>query len=196
MYLCCNCGGILWNQPLKITKWAFQGLTFLAPKWPSLSLVPFIGPKKSQAPRKVLILCTGTILNPWNGTFSDFQRVYFLRSHHIYSTGTLIILCQLFSTLFWGLFLVFGMITPPPPHTHTHTHTTHVGVICRRRGRGGAGIGYPGFTHVVGGRGGGRSVLFPAASLVRTQIEFTILPMTLGVSEKKNSKCPMRALEF
>jgi hypothetical protein len=33
---------------------------------------------------------------------------------------------------------------------------------------------------------GGRSFLFPAASLVRTQIEFTILPMTLGVSEKKN----------
>jgi hypothetical protein len=34
---------------------------FLAPKWPSLSLVPFKGPKKSQAPLKVSILCTGTI---------------------------------------------------------------------------------------------------------------------------------------
>jgi hypothetical protein len=35
--------------------------TFLASKWPSLSLVPFKGPKKSQAPRTVSILCTGTI---------------------------------------------------------------------------------------------------------------------------------------
>jgi hypothetical protein len=89
-----------------------------------------LGPKKSRAPRKVEILCKGTILNPWNGPFSDFQRVYFIRSHHIYSTGTLVISCHLFSTLFWGLFLVFGMITPPPP-------TTHVGLICRRRGGGG-----------------------------------------------------------
>jgi len=24
MYLCCKCGGILWNQPLKITKWAIS----------------------------------------------------------------------------------------------------------------------------------------------------------------------------
>jgi hypothetical protein len=41
--------------------------------------------------------------------------------------------------------------------------------------------------------GGGRSVLFPAASLVRTQIELTILPMTLGISEKNQghlNKCP------
>jgi hypothetical protein len=32
--------------------------TFMAPKWPS----PFKGQKKSWATRKVLILCTGTIL--------------------------------------------------------------------------------------------------------------------------------------
>ena len=30
-----------------------------APKWPSLSLMPFKGPKKSQAPHKVSILCKG-----------------------------------------------------------------------------------------------------------------------------------------
>ncbi len=48
----------------------------------------------------------------------------------------------------------------------------------------------------VGGGGGGQSVLFPAASLVRTQNEFTNLPMTLGVSENKNSKCPMGDLEY
>ncbi len=31
--------------------------TFLAPKWPLLVLVPFKGPTKSRAPRKVSILC-------------------------------------------------------------------------------------------------------------------------------------------
>ncbi len=30
---------------------------FLAPKWPSLSLVPLNGPKKSRAPLKFSILC-------------------------------------------------------------------------------------------------------------------------------------------
>ncbi len=39
----------------------FQEATFLSPKWPSLSLEPFKGPKKSRAPRKVSILCKGTI---------------------------------------------------------------------------------------------------------------------------------------
>jgi hypothetical protein len=35
----------------------FEGpVPFLAPKWPMMSLVPFKGPKKSQAPPKVLIL--------------------------------------------------------------------------------------------------------------------------------------------
>jgi hypothetical protein len=33
--------------------------TFLAPKWPSLSLVPFKGPKKSQPTLKVSILTRG-----------------------------------------------------------------------------------------------------------------------------------------
>jgi len=37
----------------------FEGVgneNFLSPKWPSLSLVPFKGPKKSQPPLKVSIL--------------------------------------------------------------------------------------------------------------------------------------------
>ena len=37
------------------------------------------------------------------------------------------------------------------------TPTTHVGLIFRRKRGGGAGIGYPGSTHVVGGGGGGDS---------------------------------------
>ncbi len=73
MQLCCKCGLVLWILPCQITKcgqfkvskWPLvQNLDFLRGprlfwplKWPSLSLVPFKGPKKSWAPQKVKILC-------------------------------------------------------------------------------------------------------------------------------------------
>ncbi len=44
---------------------------FLAPKRPSLSLVPFHSPKKSRVPLKVSILCTFRIIEM--ASFSDFQ---------------------------------------------------------------------------------------------------------------------------
>ncbi len=39
-------------------------------------------------------------------TFSYFQRVYFIMSHHIYSTGSgaLVILFHVSSTVFWGFY--------------------------------------------------------------------------------------------
>jgi hypothetical protein len=42
-------------NPLKITKWGHfkDSSTFLAPKWPSLMLMPFKRPKKSRASQKV-----------------------------------------------------------------------------------------------------------------------------------------------
>jgi len=73
MQRCCKCGLVLWILPCQITKcgqfkdskWSLaQNLDFLRGprlfwplKWPSLSLVPFKGPKKSRAPQKVSILC-------------------------------------------------------------------------------------------------------------------------------------------
>ena len=73
MQLCCKCGLVLWILPCQIIKWVqfkdskwslAQNLDFLRGprlfwplKWPSLSLVPFKGPKKSRAPQKVSILC-------------------------------------------------------------------------------------------------------------------------------------------
>ncbi len=92
------------------------------------------GPKKSRAPWKVEILCKGTILNPWNGPFSDFQRVYFIMSNHIYSTGTLVILCHLFSTLFLGLFWFShtrsaGGVVSPPSNTHVFINGRGEGAI-------------------------------------------------------------------
>ncbi len=82
MYLCCKCGGTLWNQPLKITKWAhfkdskwslctksrlFEGPeTFLAQKMARAIARAILRPKKSRAPRKVEILCKGTVLLPKN----------------------------------------------------------------------------------------------------------------------------------
>ncbi len=41
-------------------------LTLLAPKWPSLLLVPFKGPKKSQPPLKVSILARGHLKGAQN----------------------------------------------------------------------------------------------------------------------------------
>jgi hypothetical protein len=73
MQLCCKCGSVLCILPCQIIKWVpfkdskwslAQNLDFLRGprlfwplKWPSLSLVPFKGPKKSRAPQKVSILC-------------------------------------------------------------------------------------------------------------------------------------------
>ncbi len=48
--------------------------------------------------------------------FCDFQRVYFIISHHINSIGTSVILCHQFSTLFWGLFCFWFVQHPLPPH--------------------------------------------------------------------------------
>jgi hypothetical protein len=52
--------------------------TFLAPKWPWLSLVPFKGPKMSRASRKVKILCRNHLeslnwphLVIWQGRFHN-----------------------------------------------------------------------------------------------------------------------------
>ena len=65
MSLCCKCGGIFGNQPLKITKWGhfkdskwswhkietFLGARdFFGPiKWHERQRGPFLGPKKSNS---------------------------------------------------------------------------------------------------------------------------------------------------
>ena len=65
-----------------------------------------LGPKKSRAPWEIEILFKGTILILEMAPISDFQRANFMMSHHTYSTGTLVILCHLFSTLFLCLFFI------------------------------------------------------------------------------------------
>jgi len=121
MSLCCKCGGMFGNQPLKITKWGhfkdfkwswhkietFWGARdfFGSIKWHERQPGPFVGPKKSRAPQKVEILCKGPFRILEMAPFCDFQRVYFQTSSHIYSTLTLVILCHLFHS-FFGLFFV------------------------------------------------------------------------------------------
>jgi len=121
MSLCGICGGKLWNQPLKITKWGhfedskwsrhkiktLKGARdFFGPlKWHQQG--PFWGPKKSRAPLKVKILSKGPFWILEMAPFCDFQRVYYIISRHIYSTVTVVILCRLFSLFRPFLFLVF-----------------------------------------------------------------------------------------
>ncbi len=60
-------------------------------KWPSLSLVPFKGPKKSWAPQKVSILCRDN-LESLNRPHLMIWQVEFTTPRHIYSTVAIIVI--------------------------------------------------------------------------------------------------------
>ena len=84
----CKCGGKLWNQPLKITKWG----QIKDSKWSWHKIETFRGARDIFGPKvegsfKSQDFLQGTILNPWNVPIMWFSRVYFLISRHIYSTG-------------------------------------------------------------------------------------------------------------